>query len=67
MLVLGRKPSEKICIGDEIVVTVVRVGNNCVRLGIEAPQGVNIRRGELPAEPPAETARQEHELGSGAV
>lgn len=47
MLVLTRKPQERIQIGDSITITVVRVQGNSVRIGIEAPQEVAIRRGEL--------------------
>ena len=37
MLVLSRKESERIRLGDSIIVTVVRVSGDKVRLGIEAP------------------------------
>lgn len=47
MLVLTRKLQERICIGDNIVVTVLRVNGSTVRLGIEAPQEVRVLRGEL--------------------
>lgn len=47
MLVLSRKPQERILIGDDIVVTVVRIGAENVRLGFDAPEHVNIRREEL--------------------
>lgn len=47
MLVLTRKEGEKIRIGDDIVVTVVRTGNDKVRLGIEAPSETVILRSEL--------------------
>ena len=47
MLVLSRKPGERILIGEEITVTVVRIGPNNVRLGIEAPRAMNIVREEL--------------------
>lgn len=47
MLVLSRKPGERILIGDDVVVTVVRVGPNNVRLGIDAPRDMNIVREEL--------------------
>lgn len=47
MLVLTRKPQERIQIGDSITLTVVRVQGQSVRIGIEAPQEVAIRRGEL--------------------
>jgi carbon storage regulator len=47
MLVLSRKESEKIRLGDSIVVTVVRVSGDKVRLGIEAPPDVLVLREEL--------------------
>jgi carbon storage regulator len=47
MLVLSRKMGEKLLIGDSIVVTVVRIGPNDVRIGIEAPADVEIVRSEL--------------------
>lgn len=47
MLVLSRKPGERILIGDSVVVTIVRVTPNNVRIGIEAPRGLNIVREEL--------------------
>ena len=48
MLVLTRKRQERIQIGDNITLTVVKVKGNTVRLGIEAPRNVRIVRGELP-------------------
>ena len=50
MLVLSRKPGEKILIGDNVSVTIVRIGPNTVRLGIEAPRNMNIVREELTME-----------------
>jgi carbon storage regulator len=47
MLVLSRKESEKIRLGDSIVVTIVRVSGDKVRLGIEAPPDVIVLRDEL--------------------
>ncbi len=47
MLVLSRKPGERILIGDNIALTVIRVGPNAVRLGFDAPQDMNIVREEL--------------------
>ena len=47
MLVLSRKTSERILIGDEIAITIVRIGPNSVRIGIEAPKTMNIVREEL--------------------
>lgn len=47
MLVLTRKLDEKIIIGDNIVITVVRLDRDKVRLGIDAPSNVIILREEL--------------------
>ena len=47
MLVLSRKVGEKLLIGDKIAVTVVRVAPGVVRLGIEAPDDMDIVREEL--------------------
>ena len=48
MLVLTRKQNEKIQIGDNVFLTVLRIKGNTVRLGIEAPKDVRVVRGELP-------------------
>jgi carbon storage regulator len=47
MLVLSRRESQRIKLGDSIVVTVVRVAGDRVRLGIEAPRDVVVLREEL--------------------
>lgn len=51
MLVLSRKRDEKIILrtenGDHIELTVVRIDNNKVRLGIDAGNSVTILRSEL--------------------
>jgi len=47
MLVLARRPAQTIVIDDRIKVTVVKVKGRTVRLGIDAPDDVLIRRGEL--------------------
>ncbi len=47
MLVLSRKVGERIWIGDDIAVTVVRVTGGGVRLGIEAPHELPVIREEL--------------------
>lgn len=51
MLVLTRKVGESIAIGDGITLTVVKIDGNRVRLGIEAPRDVLIRREEMLAQP----------------
>ena len=47
MLVLTRRVDESIQIGPGITITVVRIGPGNVRIGVEAPDGVEIARGEL--------------------
>lgn len=47
MLVLSRKQGERLFIGDNIVITVVRIGATVVRLGIEAAADINIVREEI--------------------
>ena len=47
MLVLSRKVGERILIGDQIAVTVVRVTNGGVRIGIDAPAELAVVREEL--------------------
>ncbi len=47
MLVLSRKTSERILIGDDIAITIVRIGAVTVHIGIDAPAEVRIVREEL--------------------
>ena len=47
MLVLTRKLMVKLFIGDDICVTVVRLEEGQVRLGIDAPRQVSVVRAEL--------------------
>lgn len=56
MLVLSRKETQRIRLGDDIVITVVRIGGDKVRLGIEAPKDMLVLRDELePLATPAST------------
>ncbi len=47
MLVLSRKVGERILIGDNISVTVVRITGSGVRIGVEAPSEMAVIRQEL--------------------
>lgn len=47
MLVLSRKVGERIWIGDQISVTIVRISGGGVRVGIEAPPHLSVVREEL--------------------
>ncbi|EMI55657.1 carbon storage regulator [Rhodopirellula sallentina] len=59
MLVLSRKLKEQIKIGDDITITVVKLRNNQIRLGIEAPRDVRVMRAELDKETPETTTKNE--------
>ena len=47
MLVLSRKIEQKIQIGDNITITVLRVDSRNVKIGIEAPESVRVMRSEV--------------------
>jgi carbon storage regulator len=57
MLVLSRKLGEKIVIGDNILVTVVKIDRNQVRIGIEAPPDVLVYREEIAPQRAAKAPR----------
>lgn len=47
MLVLTRRPSECIRVGDHIGITVLDVRGNQVRIGVEAPRDISVDREEI--------------------
>jgi carbon storage regulator len=47
MLVLSRKETQRIRVGDSVVVTIVKVSGDKVRVGIEAPSDMLVLRDEL--------------------
>ncbi len=47
MLILTRKVNERVIIGDEVEITVLKVSRDKVKLGIKAPESVMIQRNEL--------------------
>jgi carbon storage regulator len=52
MLVLSRKESQRIRLGDSIVITIVKISGDKVRVGIDAPSSVLVLRDELEARGP---------------
>ena len=65
MLILTRKPDQRIVIGDDIVVTVLEVKGDQIRLGITAPRDVQVYREELLAA--LKDANTSAVLGEGAA
>ncbi|HUS40042.1 MAG TPA: carbon storage regulator [Pirellulales bacterium] len=51
MLILSRSVDQRIRIGNEIFLTVVRIHGNRVEIGIEAPQEVRVVRDEVELKP----------------
>jgi len=47
MLVLSRKESQRIRLGDSIVITIVKISGDKVRVGIDAPADILVLRDEL--------------------
>ena len=64
MLVLTRKPQETIIVDGRIEIRVIRVQGNKIRLGIEAPPEVSIRRGEIS---PLDADTAPADAGVGAI
>jgi carbon storage regulator len=56
MLVLSRKESQRIRLGEQIVITIVKISGDKVRVGIDAPGNVLVLRDELEAREPAASA-----------
>ena len=57
MLILTRRPGQSIMIGDDITVTILQVHGKQIKLGIAAPEDVEVHREEIyrrihPPEPP---------------
>ena len=56
MLIITRRPGEKIMVGDDIVVEVIEVSGSSVRVGIAAPRSIPVYREEIWAAVQAENA-----------
>jgi carbon storage regulator len=47
MLILTRKSGETITVGDDVVVNVLEIKGSQVKIGIDAPLGICVHRGEI--------------------
>ena len=66
MLVLTRKVEQRIHIGPNITLTIVRVRGQSVKIGIDAPLGMDILREELVASALVRPAASPAPVESGA-
>ncbi len=58
MLVLSRKLGQSFRVGNGVRITVVKIDNNAVRIGIEAPEDVSIQRQEIVFELPEPLSKE---------
>jgi carbon storage regulator len=47
VLIITRKPGEKIMLGDDVVIHVMEIVGNSVRVGIQAPRSLPVYREEI--------------------
>jgi len=47
MLIITRKPGQRIMLGDDVTIEVISVSGSSVRLGIDAPRSVRVFREEI--------------------
>ena len=67
MLILQRKPSEAVLIGDDIRIVILRSDGGGVRIGIEAPAEIPILREEIVHEVQSETVRASQAVSASAT
>jgi carbon storage regulator len=59
MLIITRRPGERLVLGDDIRIEVIEIAGNTVRLGIDAPRSLPVYREEL-----WEAVKQENEAAA---
>jgi len=47
MLIITRRPGEKLMVGDDVVIEVIEVSGSSVRIGIAAPKSIPVYREEI--------------------
>jgi carbon storage regulator len=62
VLIITRKPGEKIMLGDDVVVHVMEIVGNSVRVGIQAPRSLPVYREEI-----SEAVRNENRAAAEAA
>jgi carbon storage regulator len=61
MLIITRRPGERIVLGDDIVVTVMEISGQTARIGIDAPKSLSVYREEI-----WEAVKRENEAAASA-
>lgn len=56
MLIITRRPGEKVMLGDDVVIEVIEVSGSSVRIGISAPKSIPVYREEIYSAVKAENA-----------
>ena len=62
MLIITRKPGEKIMLGDDVVIHVMEIVGNSVRVGVQAPRSLPVYREEI-----WEAVREENRAAAAAT
>jgi carbon storage regulator len=62
VLIITRKPGEKIMLGDDVVVHVMEIVGNSVRVGIQAPRSLPVYREEI-----WDAVREENQAAAAAT
>ena len=67
MLVLSRKLGQRVKVGPDVRVTIVKIDRNTVRIGIEAPDDVMVYREEIVVLEHNQEQENEESLNAGAA
>lgn len=67
MLVLSRKLGQRVKVGPDVRVTIVKIDRNTVRIGIEAPDDVMVYREEIVVLEHDQEQENEESLNAGAA
>jgi carbon storage regulator len=62
VLIITRKPGEKIMLGDDVVIHVMEIVGNSVRVGVQAPRSLPVYREEI-----WEAVREENRAAAAAT
>lgn len=67
MLILSRREKQRIKLGNDIIVTIIRVSGDKVRVGIEAPSDLVVLRDELEVFSPEERTQRQQRSDTASI